>query len=148
MDTARNHLETIPNLLERMATLMDIGDVNREKEIIIEEILTEMWRYIQTYSIRGLHDVSFLLALSPAIGTPFNLVTYVLQNVETTLPIWYVMDEFGSRIQHSDDPTFRTVPFYYTFTQVSYTLLFPIQNVKFRGSNVAVKARHHIESFQ
>ena len=36
------------------------------------------------------------------------------------------MDEFGSRIQHSDDPTVRLVPFFYMTEQASYSIMFPI----------------------
>ena len=38
-------------------------------------------------------------------------------SAEDRVPVWYVMDEFGSRIQHSDSPTARVVPFYYVNEQ-------------------------------
>lgn len=37
------------------------------------------------------------------------------------------MDEFGSRIQHSDEPTVRVIPFCFIPTQTSYSVLFPVQ---------------------
>ncbi len=48
---------------------------------------------------------------------------------EERLPIWYIMDEFGSRIQHSDDPTVRLVPFFYMNEQASYSVMFPITDL-------------------
>ncbi|KAL1114831.1 hypothetical protein AAG570_007655 [Ranatra chinensis] len=50
-------------------------------------------------------------------------------NIEKQMPLWYVMDEFGCAIRHSDEPNFRTVPFIYVPTGVSYTLLFPVKDV-------------------
>jgi len=41
---ARSHLETMPSLLSRMATLMDVDDQNREQEDVVEDVLTSMWR--------------------------------------------------------------------------------------------------------
>lgn len=49
---------------------------------------------------------------------------------EDRLPIWYIMDEFGSHIQHSDEPTCRLVPFFYLPEQATYSLLFPITDLE------------------
>jgi tubulin--tyrosine ligase-like protein 12 len=51
------------------------------------------------------------------------------------MPLWYIMDEFGSRIQHSSTPSFRTVPFYYAPLQISFTLLWPVQDLEEGGIN-------------
>lgn len=49
-------------------------------------------------------------------------------------PIWYVMDELGSAVRHSDDPNFRVSPFMYMpdgtlQSAVSYSLLWPIKDI-------------------
>ena len=63
-----------------------------------------MWKIAQTYSIgnQGL-------------------------TVEDRMPVWYIMDEFGSRLQHSDDPNFRLVPFFSLLDDCAYSILFPVK---------------------
>lgn len=46
---ARNNLLTIPNLYERMASLMNIDEENKEDGI--ELILHRMWKFNQTYTL-------------------------------------------------------------------------------------------------
>lgn len=49
---------------------------------------------------------------------------------EERVPIWYVMDEFGSRIQHSETPNTRLVPFFYMNEEATYSLLFPVLDLE------------------
>ncbi|CAD5115411.1 DgyrCDS4388 [Dimorphilus gyrociliatus] len=92
VEKARMQLRAFPNLVSRMTQLMDItNEEDQEKEV-----LREMWKFCQTYS---LHD--------PITGKSKN--------------IWYIMDEFGSRIQHCDEPNIRIVPFVYQTSETMYT---------------------------
>lgn len=51
--------------------------------------------------------------------------------------MWYVMDEFGSRIQHADEPSFATAPFFYMPQQAAYTLLWPLRDLGTGGKSGA-----------
>lgn len=119
VNVARQNLLQIPGLLSRMANLMEISCENRPVDNIVEDVMQEMWRYNQTYSLGG----------------------FVME-AEECLPIWYIMDEFGSRIQHSDDPSFRTIPFYFLPQQITYTLLFPLRKLEY-GEEVT---RNYVEN--
>ncbi|GLT68020.1 hypothetical protein SLA2020_402840 [Shorea laevis] len=49
--------------------------------------------------------------------------------------VWYVMDELGSALRHSDEPNFRVAPFLYMpegnlASAVSFSILWPTQNVE------------------
>jgi len=48
-------------------------------------------------------------------------------------PLWYVMDEFGSRIQHSDNPNIRLVPFCYVPTKAAFTVMWPVTDIEDGG---------------
>uniref|UniRef100_A0A0K8W362 Tubulin--tyrosine ligase-like protein 12 n=1 Tax=Bactrocera latifrons TaxID=174628 RepID=A0A0K8W362_BACLA len=102
MNMARQQLAEHEQLADRMCAIMgvDIDDEDR-----IDQVLVKMWRYCFSYTIasNGLSD-------------------------EERLPIWYVMDEVGSAVSHSDDPNFRVVPFLYLNNQTTYSLLFPIRD--------------------
>ena len=100
---AVDNLRNIPGLVERMCNLMGIpisDDISKN----VDNVYREMWKYNQTYS--------------PSFG-----------DVEDRIPLWYIMDELGSAIEHSHEPNFRTVPFFYINGQITYSLLFPIKDV-------------------
>lgn len=101
---AQDHLKLVPGLLQRMSRLMGC-DENATEDELITYVSKYMWNYSQSYSVAN------------------------SANVEDRLPVWYVMDEFGSAIQHSADPNFRLVPFVACPEQVAYSVLFPIQDV-------------------
>ncbi|XP_027450379.1 tubulin--tyrosine ligase-like protein 12 [Zalophus californianus] len=105
VERARQQLQQVPGLLHRMANLMGIEFHGELPSAEAEDlVLEEMWRFNQTYQL--------------AHGT-----------AEEKVPVWYIMDEFGSRIQHSDTPSFATAPFFYMPQQVAYTLLWPLRDL-------------------
>lgn len=48
---------------------------------------------------------------------------------ENRVPIWYVMDEFGSRVQHSNQPSVRIVPFFSLSEGATYSVMFPVADL-------------------
>uniref|UniRef100_A0A1B6J2G9 Tubulin--tyrosine ligase-like protein 12 SET-like domain-containing protein n=1 Tax=Homalodisca liturata TaxID=320908 RepID=A0A1B6J2G9_9HEMI len=112
---AKHHLREVSGLLERMSKLVNVP---LESENAIEEVYNRIWKFNQTYSCSA------------------------LSNIEDQLPVWYVMDEFGSAIQHSDCPNFRVVPFLHIPEGIAYSVLFPIKTVK-RNDDVT---RDYVES--
>ncbi|OQV21728.1 Tubulin--tyrosine ligase-like protein 12 [Hypsibius exemplaris] len=102
--SARKMLESFPNLLQRMCGLMEIPATETADQI--KQVLTDMWKYIRTYSVS-----------SDSL------------EAEDKLPRWYMMDEIGSRVGHSDTPNCRIVPFYYVSGQITYSLLFPFLDI-------------------
>ncbi|GBN95537.1 hypothetical protein AVEN_102805-1, partial [Araneus ventricosus] len=58
--------------------------------------------------------------------------SYVLQNANQAgsfTRCWFIMDEFGSRIHRSEEPTFSIVPFFFCGDKMMYSLLFPAVSV-------------------
>ena len=49
-DQARQQLESVPKLLSRMANLMDLTTDGKDGQVLIEEVLTEMWKYVLSKS--------------------------------------------------------------------------------------------------
>nr|XP_002120682.1 tubulin--tyrosine ligase-like protein 12 [Ciona intestinalis] len=106
---ARSQLCNAPGLLPRMAELMGYsvhGEVFNPDDDIVNDVLTEMWKYIHTYSSSA-------------------------GEAEEKVPIWYLMDEFGSRIRHSDEPTVKIVPFHYQPTGTTYSLMWLTQDMEY-----------------
>ena len=49
------------------------------------------------------------------------------RDAEDRVPVWYILDEFGSRIQHSHSPNVRVVPFVCVLDGAAYSVLFPLR---------------------
>ncbi|KAG4081150.1 hypothetical protein HA402_014598 [Bradysia odoriphaga] len=104
LDTVRAQLRQIPGLLVRMANIMGV-DNDQPEDDCIEQVSEKMWKYCQMYSIG-------------ADGL----------NIESQMPIWYIPDELGCGVNHSDTPNFRLVPFMFMPEQITYSVLFPIKD--------------------
>lgn len=48
-------------------------------------------------------------------------------------PLWFVMDEFGSCIKHSDDPSFAVGFIHYAPLGVSFSVLWPLKDMNYGG---------------
>lgn len=105
---AKVHLTEVPGLAERMAKLMNLSS---QSDNLVEDILKHMWKFNLTYSCSA------------------------LSSVEDQLPVWYVMDEFGSSVRHSDNPNFKIVPFLNLAEGIVYSLLFPLR-CAYKGDEV------------
>ncbi|CAH8586011.1 unnamed protein product [Schistosoma mattheei] len=103
----------LPSLLERMASLMNINTLNQLNEDIASNICKNVWKYCRYYKLSTQENMS-LLSQVPE-----------LQQI-----MWYVLDEVGSRIQHSDEPTARMVPFYYVPRNLCYSVFWPIKDLQ------------------
>ncbi|KAL2653822.1 hypothetical protein R1flu_021950 [Riccia fluitans] len=78
-------------------------------EPLVDRVLRAMWNYVMTYRLADEEKLD-----------------------ET--PVWYVMDELGSALRHSDVFNFRVAPFMYLpdgtlDSAISYSLLWPVQDV-------------------
>lgn len=124
LNNARQQLRQVSSLRSRLTNMM-VGagaavanPSDDDNERAIEFIMREMWRYNQMY----------------ALGTADN--NAAAMSIEDRMPIWYIMDEFGSAINHSDSPNVRVVPFVHLPDGVTYSLLFPIKDVP-EGEQIA-----------
>lgn len=108
LNQVKQQLNDYPQLATRMVSIMGIDENENNETVINEKILQKIWKYCQFYSIQGIETQG------------------INQDVESRMPIWYIMDELGCAINHSDQPNFRLVPFLYIPRQITYSLLFPI----------------------
>lgn len=107
INNARAQLRQIPALLERLSNMM--GGSHLDTDDAIEFVMNSMWRFNQMYAIGSTNEAAI--------------------PIEDRMPIWYIMDEFGSAINHSDTPNCRIVPFMHLPEAITYSLLFPIKDV-------------------
>ncbi|TKS91012.1 Tubulin--tyrosine ligase-like protein 12 [Collichthys lucidus] len=106
VETARQQLEQVPGLLPRMASLVGVDFHGEAPDPdTVELVMESMWKYNQTYHLSQ-------------------------GSAEEKVPVWYVMDEFGSQVQHCDQPTCGMAPFFYIQGQLAYSVLWPLQDMQ------------------
>ncbi|XP_062861455.1 tubulin--tyrosine ligase-like protein 12 [Trichomycterus rosablanca] len=106
VESARQQLLEVPGLLVRMASLMGLPFHGEAPDPdIVELVLEDMWKYNQTYQLSQ-------------------------GSAEEKVPVWYIMDEFGSCIQHSSQPSCCVAPLFYSPQQIAYSVLWPLQDLE------------------
>lgn len=70
------------------------------------------------------------------------MLTLCVQSAEERVPVWYIMDEFGSQVKHSDEPSCCLAPFFYTQGQIAYSILWPLRDLSEGGEST------HAHTFQ
>jgi hypothetical protein len=107
-----------------MCNLLDIDYDEDNKDEMVEQTLVMGSKFLnfqwKNIKIIFFKDLIWKQAQTYSIANP-DLT------VEERMPYWYVMDEFGSYIQHSETPNFRLVPFYSNLDNTFYSLLFPLR---------------------
>lgn len=102
-DKVREQLKAVPKLLERMGNLMQVKDTVEEERVAA--VADRVWRYANTYRLGNVKP-------------------------EDASPIWYVMDEVGSAIEHSDVPNVRMVPFFFGPSRSAFSLVWTVNPIK------------------
>ena len=81
-----------------------------DNEDRISRIIENVWKFNHTYTL--------------AVGGG---------QAEDREPYWYIRDEFGSAIEHSDQPNSRMVPFLSMIDGQMYTLLWLTEDIPSEG---------------
>uniref|UniRef100_A0A3Q2XU93 Tubulin tyrosine ligase-like family, member 12 n=1 Tax=Hippocampus comes TaxID=109280 RepID=A0A3Q2XU93_HIPCM len=106
VDHARQQLQQIPGLLSRMASLrgLDFSEKKNDADVV-DLVMEHMWLYNQPYQ------------LSQGCA-------------EEKIPVWYIMDEFGSQVRHSDQPSCGMAPLFFAEAQAAFTVLWPLRDLQ------------------
>ncbi|KAA8523324.1 hypothetical protein F0562_009747 [Nyssa sinensis] len=125
--------ESAVEILESLPNLSLLNGVNASKilesgKCVIDSILQPRlpeWTAEEPLSVRVINAMWLYL------------MTYRLADEEKIdeTSVWYVMDELGSALRHSDEPNFRVSPFLYMpegklASAVSFSILWPTQTVQ------------------
>ncbi|KAL6507667.1 hypothetical protein OROGR_023862 [Orobanche gracilis] len=106
---------TTSKILESQKSIVDsmlkprLSELN-VGESLVDRVVNAMWLYLMTYRLANEEKID-----------------------ETS--VWYVMDELGSALRHSDEANFRVSPFLYMpegklESAVSFSILWPTKNVR------------------
>ncbi|XP_037952928.1 tubulin--tyrosine ligase-like protein 12 [Teleopsis dalmanni] len=98
----RQQLEQYRALTERLCAIAGVSTVDPAR---INKLMRRLWKYSNSYTIQTQRTPN-----------------------QNNGSVWYVVDEVGCAIKHSDIPNFRLVPFLYQNTKITYSLLFPIRD--------------------
>lgn len=105
----RYELQQLPHLVDRLARMMFIADDVENK---IDAIIEHMWKLNHTYT----------LAVDGG-------------SAEDREPYWYIRDEFGSAVEHSEEANVRMAPFLSMIDGQMYTLLWLVEDIDCGGTS-------------
>ncbi|KAA3673371.1 tubulin--tyrosine ligase-like protein 12 [Paragonimus westermani] len=125
LSSLRSSLIALPSLRLRMAELMDIDQCEVDEATVVDRICDHVWKFCRHYKVS-------LQSQGGQLGHG------------TEVQRWYVLDEVGSRISHSDNPNARIVPFFYTPRGICYSLLWPLRDLQ-HGGAITVDYIEHVK---
>ncbi|BHF77945.1 Tubulin--tyrosine ligase-like protein 12 [Sparganum proliferum] len=112
-----------PSLVGRLLNILSVTEDGLSMEEQIAHILRNIWKYVNLYQLSTMSNPDS----HPILREDF----------------WYVLDEVGSSIQHSDKPNVRIAPILYTQDGLCYSVFWPITDLK-RGDSVTVDKVAHV----
>ncbi|CAB3404430.1 unnamed protein product [Caenorhabditis bovis] len=147
-ENLRKIIESSGDLLKRLVDLFGLDNLENNEEDEVEKIETSNDKENQKYEQQQLNSGSSLPrpeSVDARLGaysedSENNLVDAVIKEVwknaqtytvcyktETGMqskPMWYLMDEFGSRIRHSSNGNVRTIPLMFLPQSCAYNIMF------------------------
>ena len=102
-------------------------------------LITSYWNCIAKMKITYMNAYAVVHPYKRPNDVYVQVLAYVcivpcMQNtLEERVPVWFVLDEFGSSIQHSCQPSFAMVPFYYVPKQEAYSVIWPLRDIEYGG---------------
>ena len=109
-EQVKKALRSIPGLAQRLSSLTGVGypdgdGYESEEETGLEELIEKLSEKIWDLA-----------------------ETYTIQKDEEKVTVCYMMDELGSRIDHSEKPNMKMAPFFHITKQFAVTLMWPIED--------------------
>uniref|UniRef100_A0A0X3PAH1 Tubulin--tyrosine ligase-like protein 12 n=2 Tax=Schistocephalus solidus TaxID=70667 RepID=A0A0X3PAH1_SCHSO len=119
----RGMLQANPALVARLLNILSVTEDDLSLDEQIGLLLRRIWKYVKLYQL----------------STVFNPESHPIVRED----FWYVLDEVGSSIQHSDKPNVRIAPILYTQDGLCYSVFWPITDLK-QGDSVTVDQVAHV----
>ncbi|CAA3019984.1 tubulin--tyrosine ligase 12 [Olea europaea subsp. europaea] len=125
-ENATDILEALPNL--SLLNGVSASKILESEKCVVDSMLQPrlpQWDAVESLADRVINSMWFYL------------MTYRLADEEKIdeTSVWYVMDELGSALRHSDEPNFRVSPFLYMpegklESAISYSILWPTGSIR------------------
>ena len=113
IESYRRQLEEHPGLLPRLAELFNCDENPKSDDISIgtlaDKVGKELWKHARTYSFSQKME-----------GNSSGISQQV---------VWYVQDEFGVRIRHSDSPNVKIVPMFFVELGFAVDVMWVIEEI-------------------
>ena len=90
LDTLRKQLLESPAVVNRLSMMMGLPSNDD-----VDKVIDNIWRFSNFYSLNA-------------------------EQIEDSLPLWYIPDEVGSALMHSLENNFRMIPFIHLPDTVTY----------------------------
>ncbi|CAL8072971.1 unnamed protein product [Calicophoron daubneyi] len=122
----RDHLHESVSLKILLAKFTDTEINADDDKKLLDSVCERMWRFYRYYKMASR-----------------MILPFVQRNSDIHTLHWYILDELGSHIQHSDEPSFRMAPFFFYGKHTTcYIVLWPLRDLSYDDEVTVDYARH------